>query len=167
MRLAGTAIRRGSEREEPSSWNAEMSKAPLRQALEKGFEIIELMADHPDGLLISEMLTQLGRTVGELFRIVIVTERLGYLRKSLTTDRYTAAYKLLDVAMRATPAQHLVRAALSVMKGLALAAGQSCHLVVPSGGHGLVVACEQQPRVRGFPFASAPASIFWRAARAR
>ena len=119
-------------------------------ALEKAFEIIELLADYPDGALISEMAAKLGRTVGELFRIVVVMERLGYLRKSARTDRYTVTYKLLDMAYRATPAQNLVRAALPEMQGLALAAGQSCHLVVANGGHGLVVACEQQPGTSGF-----------------
>jgi DNA-binding IclR family transcriptional regulator len=116
-------------------------------ALEKAFEVIEHLAEYPQGMLLSEMAARLGRTVGELFRIVIVMERLGYLRKSATTDRYTVAYKLLDVAMRATPAQHLVRAATPVMQGLALAAGQSCHLVVANGGHGLVdmiVSCSGQ-----------------------
>ncbi len=77
-------------------------------------------------------------------------ERLGYLRKSLRTDRYTVSYKLLETAYRATPAQNLVRAALPQMQGLAAAAGQSCHLVVASSDHGLVVACEQQPGTRGF-----------------
>lgn len=119
-------------------------------AIEKAFEIVELLADHPDGALISEMAAHLGRSVGELFRIVIVLERLGYLRKSAQTDRYTVAYKLLDMAFRATPAQDLVRAALPEMQGLALEAGQSCHLVVASGGDGLVIACEQQPGMRGF-----------------
>lgn len=119
-------------------------------ALEKAFEIIELLADYPDGALVSEMAASLGRSVGELFRIVIVMERLGYLRKSANTDRYTVSYKLLETAYRATPAQNLVRAALPQMQGLALAAGQSCHLVVASEDHGLVIACEQQPGVRGF-----------------
>ena len=119
-------------------------------AIEKAFEIIELLADHPDGALISEMATHLDRSVGELFRIVIVLERLGYLRKSARTDRYTVAYKLLDVAFHATPAQNLVRAALPEMQDLALEAGQSCHLVVPNNGDGLVLACEQQPGTRGF-----------------
>lgn len=119
-------------------------------ALEKAFEIIELLADHPDGALVSEMAADLGRSVGELFRIVIVMERLGYLRKSVHTDRYTVSYKLLETAYRATPAQNLVRAALPQMQSLALAVGQSCHLVVASGDHGMVIACEQQPGVRGF-----------------
>lgn len=119
-------------------------------ALEKAFEIVELLAEYPDGALVSEMAASLGRSVGELFRIVIVMERLGYLRKSAHTDRYTVSYKLLETAYRATPAQNLVRAALPQMQGLAAAAGQSCHLVVASNDHGLVVACEQQPGMRGF-----------------
>ncbi|GAA0329930.1 IclR family transcriptional regulator [Sphingomonas oligophenolica] len=119
-------------------------------AIEKAFEIIELLADHPEGALVSEMAVRLDRSVGELFRIVIVLEQLGYLRKSVRTDRYTVTYKLLDMAYRATPAQDLVRAALPEMQGLALEAEQSCHLVVPNGAQGLVIACEQQPGARGF-----------------
>jgi DNA-binding IclR family transcriptional regulator len=119
-------------------------------AIEKAFEIIELLADHPDGLLVSEIAAHLGRSVGELFRVTVVMEQFGYLRKSVRTDRYTVAYKLLETAYRATPAQDLVRAALPEMQGLAHDAGQSCHLVVANGGSGLIVACEQQPGPRGF-----------------
>ena len=119
-------------------------------AIEKAFEIVELLGRHPGGALVSEMATLLGRSVGELFRIVIVMERLGYLAKSTRTDRYTVTYKLLDVAYRATPAQDLVRAAAPWMQRLAEAAGQSCHLVVANAGSGLVIACEQQPGIRGF-----------------
>ncbi|MEO6215441.1 MAG: IclR family transcriptional regulator [Sphingomonas sp.] len=119
-------------------------------AIEKTFEIIELLADRPDGALVSEMASELGRSIGELFRIVIVLERLGYLRKSARSDRYTVAYKLLEMAFRATPAQDLVRAALPEMQSLALETGQSCHLVVPNGGRGLVIAREEQPGMRGF-----------------
>lgn len=119
-------------------------------ALEKAFEIVELLADHPEGALISEMATMLGRSIGELFRIVIVMEKHGYLQKSALTDRYTVAYKILDLAYRATPAQNLVRAAGQEMQRLALDVGQSCHLVVPNGGQGLVIAREENPGTRGF-----------------
>jgi len=119
-------------------------------AIEKAFEIVEVLAARPEGALISEIATQLGRSVGELFRIVVVLEQLGYLRKSSTSDRYTVAYKLLDLAYRATPAQDLVRAAMPEMQILALEAGQSCHLVVANGGRGMVIAREEQPGTRGF-----------------
>jgi DNA-binding IclR family transcriptional regulator len=44
----------------------------------------------------------------------------------------------------------LLRAALPEMQVLALEAGQSCHLVVPNGGRGIVIAREEQPGTRGF-----------------
>lgn len=119
-------------------------------ALEKAFEIIEFLADRPRGATLNDIVKGLGRSTGELFRIVIVMERLGFLQKSPETDRYTVAYKILDLAYRATPAQDLVRAATGLMQSLAAEVGQSCHLVVPNGGQGLVIAREESPGVRGF-----------------
>ena len=119
-------------------------------AIERAFEIIEALAQHPEGALVSEIAAMLGRTVGELFRFFVVMERLGYLRKSAVTDRYTVTYKFLEVAYRATPAQDIVRAALPAMQHLARQVGQSCHLVMVNAGSGLVIACEQQPGMRGF-----------------
>lgn len=119
-------------------------------ALEKAFDVIELLADKPGGALISEMAAQLNRSIGELFRIVIAMEKRGFLQKSPDNDRYTVAYKILDLAYRATPAQDLTRAAAPQMEALAAAVEQSCHLVVPNGGSGLVVARQENPNVRGF-----------------
>lgn len=119
-------------------------------ALDKAFDIIELLASKPGGALISEMAAELDRSIGELFRIVMVMEKRGYLQKSATTDRYTVAYKILDLAYRATPAQELTRAAVPQMEALALAVEQSCHLVVPNGGSGLVVTRQENPTIRGF-----------------
>ncbi|WP_313534438.1 IclR family transcriptional regulator [Sphingomonas sp.] len=119
-------------------------------AIEKAFEIIELLSRRPEGALVSEMAADLGRSVGELFRIVVVMEQLGYLRRSEVTERYAVAYKLLDVALRSTPSQDLVRASLPEMQILARETVQSCHLVVASEGHGLVVAREESQATRGF-----------------
>jgi DNA-binding IclR family transcriptional regulator len=118
-------------------------------ALEKGFEILEMLATQPDGASVSEMAAQLGRSIGELFRMVIVLERLGYLEKSGNSDCYTVAYKLLDLAFRATPAQHLVGAALPEMRDLAYKTGQSCHFVIPSRGQGFVIARAENPCTSG------------------
>src|SRR6185312_3978917 len=119
-------------------------------ALDKAFDILELLADKPGGALISEMAVDLKRSIGELFRIVMVMEKRGFLQKSPDTDRYTVAYKILDLAYRATPAQDLTRAAAPPMEALALAVEQSCHLVVPNGASGLVVARQENPTSRGF-----------------
>ena len=119
-------------------------------ALEKAFEILDLLSAYPEGALVKDMSAALGRSVGELFRIVVVMEQAGYLQRSPTTDRYTVSYKILDLAYRATPAQSLVRAATPEMEQLATDAEQSCHFVVPNGGHGLVIARVENPGMRGF-----------------
>ncbi|MCW3849519.1 IclR family transcriptional regulator [Sphingomonas sp. LB-2] len=119
-------------------------------ALEKGFEIIELLADYPHGAMVTEMAASLGRSVGEIFRMVVVLEQLGYLQRAPNSDRYTVAYKLLDVAHRATPAANLLGAALPEMRLLASETGQSCHFVVPNAGRGLVIARQENPGMRGF-----------------
>ena len=119
-------------------------------AVQKTFEILGLLEQHPGGLLVSEMAALLGRSVGELFRIVVVVEQLGYLRKSPKDDRYSVAYKLLDLAYRSTPARSLVDVARPVMRHLAVDTRQSCHLVVLNEASGLVIAREHSPGTRGF-----------------
>lgn len=140
----------GSGGEPPRKERKERKGSYAAPALEKAFMVIELLADNPRGLLASEIAAALGRSLGELFRIVVVMEEAGYLQKSPVNDRYTVTYKFLDVAYRATPAQQLTVAALPEMESLALATGQSCHLVVPKGGEGLVIAREENPGTRGF-----------------
>jgi DNA-binding IclR family transcriptional regulator len=107
-------------------------------ALEKGFDILELLTAQPDGLTIKEMAQRLDRTVSEVFRIIVVMEQRRWLRKDPQTDRYTVTYHVLDVAFRATPAHQLTLLAAPAMHDLALAVNQSCHLVVRGGTRGLV-----------------------------
>ncbi|HEX8485317.1 helix-turn-helix domain-containing protein [Sphingomonas sp.] len=67
-------------------------------ALDKAFDVIELLADAPDGLTMTEIAARLNRSLSELFRIVVVMERRGYLSKAQHTDRLVVTYKLLDLA---------------------------------------------------------------------
>ena len=52
-------------------------------------DIIELLADADSGLLVSEISQRLKRRMSELFRIIIVMERRGWLRKDPETSRYS------------------------------------------------------------------------------
>ena len=141
-KVASEAGRTGEGRARKGSYAA--------PALDKAFQIIELLASRPQGMLVSEMAVALGRSLGELFRIVVVMEEARYLEKSPVDDRYRVTYKFLDIAYRATPARQLTAAALPEMQALALAVGQSCHLVVIEGAAGLVIAREENPGTRGF-----------------
>src|SRR5690606_10794944 len=50
-------------------------------ALDKAFDVVELLASTPGGATLNEIATRLGRSMGELFRIVIALERRGLLQK--------------------------------------------------------------------------------------
>jgi DNA-binding IclR family transcriptional regulator len=119
-------------------------------ALEKGFDVIELLADAPTGLTVSEIAQRLGRSMSELFRIIVVMERRRWLYKDPSSDRYTVTYRVLDVAFRGTPAQSLTLAAAPIMHDLSQTTNQSCHLVVRAEGRGLVVLRQENAGPSGF-----------------
>jgi DNA-binding IclR family transcriptional regulator len=112
-------------------------------ALEKGVDIIELLADAETGLTVSEISLRLKRRMSELFRIIVVLERRNWLQKDPETARYRLTYHLLRVAHRGTPAHTLAAAAAPVMHELSTRISHSCHLVVRSGTQGLVILREE------------------------
>jgi len=118
-------------------------------ALEKGIEIIELLADEPGGLTIADIGTRLRRSMNEVFRIIVVMEGHGWLHKNPDTYRYTVTYHLLEMAMRATPARSLTAVAAPIMNSLAAATSQSCHLVVRAGSRGLIIQREENASLQG------------------
>jgi len=129
-----------------------VSKAPKpysAPALEKGFNIIELLADHPAGLTISEIAAKFGVGMSEVFRVIMVMERRAWLRKG-PGDRYHVTSKVLALGFRATPAEELVIVAAPVMRQLAYTIGQSCHLVVRHEDRALVILRQENPGPTGF-----------------
>lgn len=129
----------------------ESSRTPAYSApaLEKGFRVIELLAEHPAGLTISEIAQGLGLSMSEIFRIIMVMERHNWLRRGLG-DRFRVTTRVLDIAFKATPAEDLVQAAIAHMRELSRDIEQSCHLVIRDGERGLVVANQQTPGPTAF-----------------
>jgi DNA-binding IclR family transcriptional regulator len=119
-------------------------------ALEKGFDIVELLATAPEGLTSSELAQKLGRSLSEIFRILVVMERRNWLHKSSETDRYRVSYHVLETAFRASPVQALGTTAAPEMYALSHATVQSCHMVVLSDSAGLIVLQQDSPAHSGF-----------------
>ena len=117
-------------------------------ALEKGLDIIEMLAHHPEGLTLAELAKELGRTTAEIFRMVITLQTRGYLLA--TGDRYALSLLLFELAHRHQPVRSLVSSALPLMTQLAKQAGQSFHLCVYQKGRVLIVAGVESPERWGF-----------------
>ena len=129
-----------------TSGNGESYQAP---ALEKGLEVLEFLSGQQEPYAISELARALGKSRNEIYRMVIVLERLGYLARS-EADRFALTRKLFDVAMRAPPQRNLLIQALPEMERLAEATSQSCHLSVASGSDIVVVARAESPDTHVF-----------------
>jgi DNA-binding IclR family transcriptional regulator len=120
-------------------------------ALEKGLDILELLARNSSPMTTSQMAAALGRSVSELFRMVLALEYRGFITQMLDgRDGYMLTNKLFTLGISQGTAKTLLEVALPVMKELTRELGQSCHLVVPSGDQIVVVARLESPMDLGF-----------------
>ena len=131
------------------------SESPRRKhyrapALEKGLDVLELLAREPQGLTISKLAHRFGRTVGELFRMVVVLEQRGYIRMREDSDAFVLTLRMFEISHRFPPVARLTAAAGPIMKKLAHDTGQSCHMVIYYDGQGHVVAQYDAPTDRLF-----------------
>jgi DNA-binding IclR family transcriptional regulator len=137
--------------ESPRSRPVHKEKARYRApALEKGLDILELIAERPEGLSQSEIARSLGRTVGEIFRMLNCLVERGYLTIQRPGDRYVVTFKMFELAHRHGVVERLLGNALPLMKELAGHVNQSCHLSLVEGGHATVVAHVDSPGHVGF-----------------
>lgn len=120
-------------------------------ALEKGLDVLELLARSAAPMTTSQMAATLGRSVSELFRMVLALEFRGYIAASPDgRDGYVLTSKLFTLGIAQGSAKTLLEIALPVMKELSRELGQSCHLTVPSGDQIVVVARLESPMDLGF-----------------
>jgi DNA-binding IclR family transcriptional regulator len=118
-------------------------------ALEKGLEIIEHLSENPGAHAAVEIAKAMGRSRNEIYRMLVVLERRGYLERT-SDDRYRLTNKLFDLGMRTPPLRNLHDAALPLMHRLADRLMQSCHLAVVSGIDIVVIARIESPDQLGF-----------------
>lgn len=138
--------RRSTEKTPPASRTAPRYEAP---ALEKGLDIVELLAGEPDALMQQQIAQRLGRSSSEIFRMLEVLERRGWLARR-ADGAYATTLVLFELAHRQAPVHRLLSVALPEMRALARDTGQSNHLVVHHDRRILVLAQVDSPESMGF-----------------
>ena len=133
-----------------SSSEEEETSQPLyaAPALDKGLDILELLAKQEQALTRRDIAEQLGRSVSEIFRMIECLTRRSYLVQ--TDDSFVLGMKLFELAHEFPPMNRLLKEALPRMEALAKTVDQSCHLTVLSGPRQLVVAQVDTPDGVGF-----------------
>ena len=118
-------------------------------ALEKGLDVLELLAHQPAGLTKSQMARDLHRTVSEIFRMLVCLERRGYIAP-VTEERYSLTLKLFKLVQEHPPIERLIADALPVMTSFAHETDQSCHMGVLEAGRIVILAQVNAPTNAGF-----------------
>lgn len=118
-------------------------------ALDKGLDVLELLADSAGPRSQSDIAATLGRSVGQLFRVLLTLERRGFVVRT-EEGGYLLATRLFDLAHRHPPRRGLLAAAAAPMRRLAETVLQSCNLGVLDGHRVRVIAQEESPVAFGF-----------------
>lgn len=118
-------------------------------ALDKGLDVIELLAREPHGLTKSEIARNLKRTVSEIFRMLLCLERRGYIA-ILDRERYSLTLKMFRLVHEHPPTERLITEALVFMQHFAHDSRQSCHLAVVENARVVILAQMNAPTHAGF-----------------
>jgi DNA-binding IclR family transcriptional regulator len=109
-------------------------------ALDKGLDILELLAEQPHALTRAEIVKAMGRSPSEIYRMLERLVARNYVTRSQEGDRYALSLKLFALGHRHPPTERLVARVLPAMDAFAKASEQSCHLGIYDRGNVIVVA---------------------------
>ncbi len=99
-------------------------------ALDKGLDILELLAAVKNAQSLTQIGAALRRSKSELFRVLLTLERRGYVQRVAGGEGYALTNKMFAIGLDRPSNQSLIEAALPHMRDIADTTSQSCHLVV-------------------------------------
>lgn len=109
-------------------------------ALDRGLDIVEVLARQAGGLSRAELVRELGVSPSQIYRVLERLVARGYIQRVEGGDRYALSMKLFLLATCHPPIRRLTALAQPMMDSFARDMRQSCHLVMPQHGVGIVVA---------------------------
>jgi DNA-binding IclR family transcriptional regulator len=115
-------------------------------ALDKGLDILELLAAQPHGLTRAEIVKEMARSPSEIYRMLERLVARQYVMRNPLGDRYALSLKLFALANMHPPLSRLINQALPIMDDFARKAEQSCHMGVYDRGNVLIGAQINSPR---------------------
>ncbi|WP_035672922.1 IclR family transcriptional regulator [Flavobacterium sp. 83] len=117
-------------------------------ALDKGLDILEVLSKSENGLTQQEIAAQLGRKLGEIYRMLNCLVQRNYVTNY--GNVYTITSKLFQLSHFHPPTYRLLTEALPIMEGLSRAVSFPCDLRVYNSGFQTVIASIQPPNGLGF-----------------
>jgi DNA-binding IclR family transcriptional regulator len=118
-------------------------------ALDKGLDILELLAATEEGMSQAEIAKALDRTPNEIYRMLDRLTRRQYVMRT-SADRYELTLKLFTLVHRHAPIRRLLPLAMTELRAFARTAQQACHLAIYDRGNVVVIGQVDSPGYWGF-----------------
>jgi DNA-binding IclR family transcriptional regulator len=155
------AARKGAEAERQAGKQTAAGVPPTRAevsgrnggapALEKGLDLLEALAAEPGGIMQKDLAARVGKSVSEVFRMLGVLQRRGYIARDAKSGAYSLTLRMFQLALHHPPTRRLQHVALPIMDALAAETGLSCHLSMAThDGQFLIVAEAEPPQPMGW-----------------
>ena len=119
-------------------------------ALDKAFDILDLLAGSSGALSQTEIADAVGRSIGQVFRVLTALEARGWLLRDPVSGLYSFSMAAFDLAHRHPPLRGLLAAATPPMRELSERVRQSCNLSVLDMGAVRVIAQVESPADFGY-----------------
>lgn len=135
--LAGSDVDKDEsvENDKPASTTTEKGETGAQRAkiraLARGLDVMEALANYPQGVALSELARELGLSKGALYRVLVTLSDRDYVRQDRVTSKYALGGKLTHfgrVAERATDLRVLAGGALWFLQEKT---SETVHLAVP------------------------------------
>src|SRR5438045_7811845 len=104
----------------------EVDRTYQAPALEKGLDALELLANESHGLSKTDVARRLGRTISEVFRMLMCLESRGYIARD-ADERYSLTLHLFKLAYQRPHIERLITESLQIMRDVAYQIKESCH----------------------------------------
>lgn len=126
---------------------SEKSSVP---SVEKALDILDFLSGVKEGATMKELVEGLGRSMGEIYRVVVFLAEQDYLALDKATGRYSLTLKLFELSHRHDPTEQLISNAMPLMQRFSALTDQSCHLGVLNRTNVLILASVPSPRPAGY-----------------
>ena len=114
-----------------------MAPSYIIPALQRSFEVIHRISEHPDGITFTNLLDSLDMPKSTLFRILHTLETGAWVEKR--SDRYHLGYMLIHHGLTALSRRGIKDTAAPILEKLVQETGETSHLAVPSGQQSMIL----------------------------
>src|SRR3954468_9740212 len=123
----------------------------MSSLLERGFQVLELLAAHPEGRALSAIAAETGLALSATHRLLAELTRCGYVRQARNQGDYVLTIKLVSLGLGFLSASGLVDVAQPSLDRLAEEARELVRLAIVDGSE-LVFVAKAQGATRGLRY---------------